>query len=156
MKCCSPRTGRIEQLNEVDSPIEVMLARQEILMVDAVAEHSRPIEFQTDNAFSIIRFSDLNHSIGTTGFVHQFLVRDPDGFELEVTVEITATLANALARRSRGHLPKDSLYWICCAERHLAEYLWSNEDYPPNAKLIVDEALLTDLNLARRWGREAE
>ena len=154
MKCCSPRTGRIERLNEVDSAIEVMLARREILMVDAVVEHSRLIEFQTDNGFSIIRFSDLNHSIPATGFVHQFLVRDPDGFELEVTVEITETLANALARRGRGHLSKDSLYWICCAERHLAEYLWSNEDYPPNANLTVNEPLLTDLNLARRWGTE--
>lgn len=121
-----------------------------------MAEPSRPIEFQTDNGFSIIRFSDLNHSIGTAGFVHQFLVRDPDGFELEVTVEITARLANALARRSRGYLSADSLYWICCAERHLAEYLWSNEDYPPNANLIVDEPLLMDLNLARRWGTETD
>jgi hypothetical protein len=140
----------------MESAIETMRARQEILMVDSMAEHSRPIEFQTDNGFSIIRFSDLNHSIGTTGFVHQFLVRDPDGFELEVTVEITVMLANALARRSRGHLAKDSLYWICCAERHLAEYLWSNEDYPPNATLTVDEPLLTDLNLARRWDKETD
>jgi hypothetical protein len=134
--------------------IEVMLARQEILMVDAVAEHSRPIEFQTDNGFSLIRFSDLNHSVPATGFVHQFLVRDPDGFELDVTVEITATLANALARRSRGHLSKHSSYWICCAERHLAEYLWSNDDYPPQGRIAVDEPILEDLNLARRWGPE--
>ena len=121
-------------------------------MVDTVAEPSRPIEFQTDNGFSLIRFSDLNNSIHATGFVHQFLVRDPDGFELEVTVEITATLANALARRSRGHLSADSSYWICCAERHLAEYLWNYEDYPPDAKLTVDEPVLSDLNLARHWG----
>jgi hypothetical protein len=134
--------------------IEVMLARQEILMVDALTEPSRPTEFQTDNGFSLIRFSDLNHSIPATGFVHQFVVRDPDGFELEVTVEITAMLASALARRSQGHLSNDSPYWICCAERHLAEYLWKNEDYPPDGKLTVDEPILTDLNLARRWGEE--
>ena len=138
----------------MDLAVSLMLARKEIPIIDSVAEQSRPIELQTDNGFSIIRFSDLNHSIGTAGFVHQFLVRDPDGFELEVTVEITATLANALARRGRGHLSEDSLYWICCAERHLAEYLRGNEDYPPNANLTVDEPLLTDLNLARRWGAE--
>jgi hypothetical protein len=131
-----------------------MLARREIPMIDRVAEHSRPIEFQTDNGFSLIRFSDINESISTKGLAHQFLVRDPDGFELEVTVEVTATLADALARRSRGHLGADSSYWICCAERHLADYLWKNGDYPPDGTITVHEPLLEDLNLARRWGTE--
>jgi len=132
-----------------------VLARQEIPLIDSVAQHSRPIEFQTDNGFSIVRVSDLNDSISPEGLVHQFVVRDPDGFELEVTVEVTATLGEALARRSRGqHLGADSSYWICCAERHLAKYLWENEDYPPDGKLTVLEPLLEDLNLARRWGTE--
>lgn len=121
-------------------------------MIDRFAEHQMPIEFQTDNGLAIIRLSDINDSIPATGLVHQFLVRDPDGFELEVTVEITETLAEALARRSRGRLLRDSSYWICCAERHLAEYLWDNDDYPPDAKLTIDEPILADLNLARRWG----
>ena len=88
--------------------------------------------------------------------VHQFLVRDPDGFELEVTVEISAALAEALAWRSRGRLSVDSSYWLSCAERHLADYLWENEDYPPDGKVTVDEPILDDLNLARRWGTETE
>ena len=123
-------------------------------MIDRVAQHDRPIEFQTDNGFAIVRLSDIADSIPATGLVHLFLVRDPNGCELEVTVEISGTLAEALARRSRGHLSADSSYWICCAERHLAEYLWDNEDYPPDAKLTVDEPILRDLNLARRWGTE--
>ena len=125
-------------------------------MIDRVAQHHRPIEFQTDNGFAIIRLSDTNDSIPAAGLVHQFLVRDPDGFELEVTVEISGTLAEALALRSRGRLSADSSYWIFCAERHLAEYLWDNEDYPPDGKIIVDEPILDDLNLARRWGTEAQ
>ena len=124
-------------------------------MIDRVAKRQRPIEFQTDNGFVIIRLSDINDSIPATGLVHQFLVRDPDGFELEVTVEISGTLGEALAWRSRGRLSADSSYWIYCAERHLAEYLWEHEDYPPNGKIIVDEPILDDLNLARRWGTEA-
>ena len=115
-----------------------------------------PIELQTDNGFSIIRLSDINDSIPATGLVHQFLVRDPDGFELEVTVEISAALAEALAWRSRGRLSADSSYWLSCAERHLAEYLRENEDYPPDGKVTVDEPILDDLNLARRWGTETE
>ena len=125
-------------------------------MVHSVVQHYRPIEFQTDNGFSIIRLTDINDSIPATGLVHQFLVRDPDGFELEVTVEISKTLAAALAWRSRGRLSVDSSYWPCCAERHLAEYLCENEDYPPDGKLIVGEPILDDLNLARRWGTETE
>lgn len=140
--------------DELDTLIEVMLARQEILVIDGVAQHYRPVEFQTENGFSIIRLSDVNDSIPAAGLVHQFLVRDPDGFELEVTVEITETIAEALARRSRGRLSADSSYWICCAERHLAEYLWENVDYPPDANLTVDQPTLDDLNLARRWGAE--
>src|SRR5262245_52013076 len=128
-----------------------MLARQEILMVDRAADYARPIEFQTDNGFRIIRFSDLNHSILLTGLVHQFLVRDTDGFELEVTVEISEMLAGTLARRNREGLSSDSSYWICCAERHLVAYLLENGDYPPDGKITVVEPLLEDLNLARRW-----
>jgi hypothetical protein len=131
-----------------------MLARQEILMVDRMAQPCRPIEFQTDNGFSIIRMSEINNSIPATGLIHQFLVRDPDGFELEVTVEITGSLAEALAWRSRGRLPVDSSFWLSCAERHLAEYLWDNGDYPPDGKIIVNEPILDDLNLARRWDTE--
>jgi hypothetical protein len=129
-----------------------MWARQDIPVIDCVAQYSGPIEFQTDNGFSIVRLSDLNDSISAKGFVHRFVVRDPDGFELEVTVEIAETLAEALARRSRGRLGADSSYWICCAERHLAEYLWEHEDYPPDGRMIVVEPILDDLNLARRWG----
>src|SRR3954471_16866580 len=129
-----------------------MRASREILRVDSVAQDARPIEFQTDNGFSIIRFSDINHSISTQGLTDQLLVRDPDGFELEVTVEISETLSDAFIRRSRGHLGTDSAYWICCAERHLADYLSTNEDYPPDGTITVLEPLLEDLNLARRWG----
>lgn len=134
----------------------VMLARQQILMADKAAQQDRPVEFQTDNGFSIIRLSDVDDSIPATGLVHQFLVRDPDGFELEVTVEIGGTLAEALAWRSWGRLSADSSYWIFCAERHLAGYLWDNEDYPPDGKITVLEPMLDDLNLTRRWGKETE
>lgn len=123
-------------------------------MVDRMAQPCGPIEFQTDNGFSIIRLSDINDSIPATGLVHQFLVRDPDGFELEVTVEISGTLAEELTWRSRERLSRDSSFWLYCAERHLAEYLWDNEDYPPDGKIIVNEAILDDLNLARRWDTE--
>ena len=123
-----------------------------------VAEYSpvenRPIEFITENGFRIIRVCEIDELIPAVGTTHEFLVRDPDGFELEITVHIAEGVAQALARRSRGHLTPDSSYWICCAERHLAEYLFEQEDYPADARLIVDQPSLDDLNLARRWGSQ--
>jgi len=44
-----------------------------------------------------------------------------------------------------------STYWICCAERHLAEYLWKNNNYPPDETLRVEQLTLEDLNLGIRW-----
>jgi hypothetical protein len=117
-------------------------------------EPQRPIEYLTENGFSIIRLSDIDKSIPASGLMHRFLVRDPDGFELEITVDVAEEVAQALASRSRGHLTADSLYWVCCAERHLAEYLCDQEDYPADARLIVDQPSLKDLNLARRWGTQ--
>ena len=51
-------------------------------------EPQRPIEFLTENGFSIIRLSEIDKSIPAVGTTHQFLVRDPDGFELEITVDV--------------------------------------------------------------------
>ena len=132
-----------------------MAARSEILMADSAAEETRPIEYQTQNGFSIIRLSDIDDSVPVAGLVHRFLARDPDGFELEITVEIAATVAQGLVKRSRGRLTPDSSYWLNCAERHLADYLWEDGDYPTDAKLTVDQPSLDDLDLAMRWGTQS-
>jgi hypothetical protein len=112
----------------------------------------RPIEYLTENGFSIIRLSDIDESITAAGTRHSFLVRDPQGYELEITVDISNSAAAEIISRSSGRLSLRSSYWICCAERHLADYLWENDDYPPEARLKVEVLTLNDLNLARRWG----
>lgn len=132
---------------------ETLPNRNQIAAKYRSVEH-RPIEYLTENGFSIVRLSEIDESIPAVGTTHQFLVRDPDGFELEITVDISAGVAQELASRSRGHLTADSSYWICCAERHLAEYLCEREDYPADARLIVDQPSLDDLDLARRWGTQ--
>lgn len=123
-----------------------------------ITEHSpaerRPIEFLTENGFLIIRLSEIDESIPQDGLVHQFLARDTDGFELEITVEISKTVAQTLTTRSRGRLSPQSTYWIGCAERHLAEYLSEQGDFPPDASLTVDQPTLEDVNFARRWSAE--
>lgn len=130
---------------------EMRPIRNELVTEYSPAE-DRPVEFLTENGFSIVRLCEIDNSIPAGGFRHRFLVRDPDGFELEITVDIAERVAQALASRSRGRLTADSSYWVCCAERHLADYLCEQEDYPADARLIVDQPSLDDLNLARRWG----
>jgi hypothetical protein len=114
----------------------------------AIKRH--PIEYLTENGFSIVRLSELTHA-PVIAVEYNFLVRDPHGYELEITVEIDRLAASEVARRSNGRISSESSYWICCAERHLATYLWDNDDYPPDARLKVDQLTLDDLNLARRW-----
>jgi hypothetical protein len=132
---------------------EMETGRKPLITERSPAER-RPIELLTENGFRIIRLGKIDESIPQGGLVRQFLVRDPDGFEIEITIEISKTVAQTLTTRSRGRLTPQSSYWVCCAERHLAEYLSEQGDYPPDASLTVDRPTLEDLNFARRWGAE--
>ena len=119
---------------------------------DCLVNESSPIQYVTENGFSIIRLSDIDKSITAGGTKHAFVVRDPRGHGLEIAVDISDSAVAEIVSRSSGRLSLNSSYWICCAERHLATYLWENDDYPPEARLKVEMLTLDDLNLARRWG----
>jgi len=123
-------------------------------LVTEPSPERRPIEYLTENDFSIIRLSDIDKSISAVGTTHQFLVRDPHGYELQIAVEIAPDAVDQIAASSRGRISNESSYWICLAERHLATYLWENDDYPPGAALRIDQSTIDDLDLARRWGRQ--
>ena len=117
-------------------------------------EPQRPIEYLTENGFSIIRLSDIDKSIPAVGATHEFLVRDPHEYELQITVHITSDAMAEVGWRCRGRISNESSYWINLAERHLATYLWENDDYPADAKLEVVALTLDDIDLARRWDRD--
>jgi hypothetical protein len=119
---------------------------------DCLATESYPIQYVTENGFSIIRLCNIDESIRAGGTKHSFVVRDPHGYELAITVDISDSAVAEIVSRSSGRLSLSSSYWICCAERHLATYLWENDDYPPEARLKVEVLTLNDLNLAPRWG----
>ena len=121
---------------------------------NASVEPRRPIEFLTENGFSIVRLSDIDKSIPAVGATHEFLVRDPHEYELHITVQVSSLVIAEVGSRSRGRISNESSYWISLAERHLATYLWENDDYPPDANLTVDQLTLDDLDLARRWNRD--
>ena len=129
-----------------------MAVEKEQLARDSAAEHRRPIELITENGFSIVRADEIEGARPSPADKYVFLVRDPHGNELEIMVEIDQEAVNEITLRSRGRISSGSSYWISCAERHLADYFWEHDDYPPNGTLRVELLTPRDLNLARRWG----
>jgi hypothetical protein len=128
-----------------------MAVKREQFVNDGEAAGSRPIQLITENGFSIVRSIDL-YGDGATGTREEsFLVRDRDGYELDIEVEIDPSAVLEVVKRSAGRISSGNSYWICCAERHLANYLWEEDDYPPAARLKVDQLSPDDLDLARRW-----
>jgi len=109
-----------------------------------------PIELWTENGFSIYRAWEVDRVAPPTGNYH-FLVRHPEGLEHEVAVEIAEDLIVKIAIRTEGRIAPDSSFWICCAERHLAAYVWEYDDYPPADKLWVKSLDPEDVMSAIRW-----
>jgi hypothetical protein len=110
----------------------------------------RPIELQTENSFCIIRRCDVDEQSPRTGTKHCFIVRDPHGYELDITVSFSQNAFADAIRRSCGRLTFESAFWLTSAERHLADYLWEHEDYPPDARITIDCLTPDDVDLARR------
>lgn len=129
-----------------------MAVKKENLEVDSAAARLRPIELITENGFSIVRPGEADGTTRAPEGRYVFMVRDPRGSEREIAVSIDQQAVNEIFLRSRGRVSSESSYWICCAERHLAEYLWENDDSPPDGKLRVEQLTPEDLNLGIRWG----
>jgi hypothetical protein len=132
-----------------------MAVKKENLDLDAETARRRPIELITENGFSIIRVADLDEAAARPTGAYVFRVQDPNNYEIEITVEFDPRFRSEIGLRSLGQLSTTSSYWICCAERHLAAYLWENDDYPPDATLRVGDLSLDDINLSHRWDRDS-
>jgi len=130
-----------------------MAVKKEKLEVETAAARVRPIELITENGFSIVRASELDGARPSPAGKYKFVVADAQGNQMEITVEIDGRVVIEITSRSRGRISSQSSYWICCAERHLADYLWEEDIYPPDGKLTVEQWTLEDLNLANRWGK---
>ena len=128
-----------------------MAVKKENLEVDAAAERCRPIELITENGFSIVRASELDGARPSIAGKYDFVVLDEQGNELEITVEIDGRVVIEVTLRSRRRISSQSSYWICCAERHLAEYLWENDCSLPDQRLRIEWLTARDINLANRW-----
>src|SRR5439155_21672785 len=106
----------------------------------------------TGNGFSIIRPWEIDRVPPPMSGDFPFLVRNPENVERVVAVEIAADAVVQVEVLTRLRILLSSSFWICCAERHLATYVWENDDYPPDGKLNVDQLTPEDLDQATRWG----
>lgn len=112
---------------------------------------ARPIELQTENGFVILRSWEVDRSPTPTHGSFCFLVRDPHDTECEVTIEIANRLIIEAAFSTSGRIQVSSSFWICCAERHLADYLTEHDDCPARNQLTVEWLNCEEIMLAIRW-----
>lgn len=118
---------------------------------DAVPEPKTPIKYLTENGFSIIRLSDIDPSATNIPTECRFLVQGEHNVEREIKVSFSEGLIARIRFRRRGELSDQSMFWLVCAESCLATYLWEQNDYPQNDRLIVNELSPDELMLAIHW-----
>ena len=128
-----------------------MRAENEKPIADELPADVRPIEFVTENGFSILRPWELDGvSLPTTRTLH-FLVRRSECKDQGVVVEVSDDVLRQLSIRVQRRILSCMLFWVCCAERHLAIYLWEKDECPPGNKLVVQHLDPEEIILAARW-----
>ena len=127
-------------------------AQQTNLTIICRDDDANSIEFLTDNGFVIVRpWEATGHAPAAGAF--GFRVQDPEGMEREITIEISDSILTETALRTRGRIETSSQFWICCAERRLANYLMEHDEFPPMNKITIDTLDREDVLLAIRWGK---
>ena len=113
-------------------------------------DSTSPVEFITENGFSIVRPWESGKTPGPTAERYCFAVSD--GFiEREVTIEISRRVVTEISLRTRGRIQVSNSFWISCAERHLANYVSEHADFPEDSELIMEKVDREDILLALRW-----
>lgn len=110
-----------------------------------------PIKLITENGFAIVRLCELGAGRSDSASECHFIVGGPKGGDRDVTVEFAEAAIQLLQRQQAKSkpLPLTSLFWLRCAERHLAAYLWERNEVPLGGRLVVDQLSVEDQCLAR-------
>ena len=111
------------------------------------------IEFHTENGFVIVRPWEAKEKSASASAALRFRVQDPDGVERDISVEISSQLVAETAVRTSGRIETSGEFWICCAERRLANYLMEHDAFPPANEMMVKTLDREDVLLAIRWGK---
>src|SRR5436305_1976057 len=101
-------------------------------------DSSNPIEFLTDNGFVIVRPWEEDGSPTPTDGNCRLVVSDPNGHERTIAVKISSELMTATAIHTSGRIDRSSEFWICCAERRLADYVAEHDSFPEANEIIVN------------------
>jgi hypothetical protein len=128
-----------------------MAVNRRQVVPDSLAPEVSPIQYVTENGFSIIRLCDIDKSVTATSRECRFVVRNEHGRQREVAVAFEERLIAQIQSRRRSRLSDSSVFWLVCAEQCLATYLWENGDYPDGKQLTISELAPDELLLARHW-----
>ncbi|HKP38146.1 MAG TPA: hypothetical protein VJT71_14910 [Pyrinomonadaceae bacterium] len=130
-----------------------MCAQSQRVVVDPDQSKVRPIEFLTENGFSIFRRWEIEGTPAHVEGGYEFLVRDTAGKESVTFVEIADDLFTQIEILTCRRILRTNSFWTSCTERHLASYLAQSNAGPPNGTLRVETLTPDDLNLSIRWER---
>ena len=114
-------------------------------------EAATPINYLTENGFSIVRLSETDLSVNDSPGDCRFLVSREDGNERLIQVGFDDDLITSLRLRRRVRLSESSSFWLVCAESYLARYLWEQDAFPPDARLRISDLSPDELMLALHW-----
>jgi hypothetical protein len=154
-----------------------MAIRNKEVLSERVPSRPSPIAYVTENGFSIFRRSEIEtcglpgtaerssrpsisaglpyplgcSSVTDTAPECRFLVRNPRGSEREVSVGFDDGVVALVQSRRRDDLSLSSTFWLICAERCLATYLWEKNDYPHGGQLTISALSIDELLLATHW-----
>jgi hypothetical protein len=131
-----------------------MAVNRRQVVPDSLAPEASPIQYVTENGFSIIRLCDIDKSVTATSRECRFVVRNERRRQREVAVAFEESLIGQIQSRRRSRLLDSSVFWLVCAEQCLATYLWENDDCPDNEQLTISELTPDELLLARHWNDE--
>jgi hypothetical protein len=108
------------------------------------------IKFVTENGFAIERVCEGGSFTTDSASECHFVVYGSKGEERWVTVAFAEAAIRRIQSLRLIPLPANSPFWLRCAERHLATYLWEMNNYPPAGSLRIDQLSDENLRLAMR------
>jgi len=124
------------------------------LTIHSYDDDENAIHFLTENGFVILRPWEANDAVPPAEGAFRFRVQSPDGIDREISVGISNRLQTETALRTRGRIQASNQFWICCAERRLANYLMERDEFPPANEMKIDMLDREDVLLAIRWGKD--
>jgi hypothetical protein len=130
----------------------MMLTKRQPRTVN-VATPTCHVEVVTENGFTIVRACELGFPGSDSFSGCRFIVgMAASGRVRSVKVEFAAAaVAQAQQQRSANPLSRTSSFWLHCAERQLAAYVWENDECPVAGRLRVESLSVEELKTAAQW-----